>query len=362
MLPMSLVPQEVSADQIGDQVELYALAFGKTDGERVLPWRYRDSPHGASITLLTRDPDGQAVGGYACNGRRVLSHGEFAGVVGETGDVMTHSDHRGKGYFLDLDRRAMELARERKWPLVIGLPNSKSAGIFTSKLGWIGVGAVRPWTFVLHADEAARQERQRAGRLASMGTGWAAWRGSMRRGALRKSFFEKVNVVALPRFTSAVDDLLAQVAPKWAWLQERSAEFLNWRFIDAPSNRFRAHGVFAPNGDLVGYAVVQLPERGSPVGYVVDLLALDDVALAAAMEAALGHLHKMGASVARATAVEGSWWQKQLKFCGFRAPHTNDRKQIIVHLLDPSSPLAVVAQDPTSWYFTDADRDDETCS
>ena len=359
---MSSTPEEVQDGPVHAQVELYAESFGKADGEQVLPWRYTASPHGTSITLLTRDPSGKAVGGYACNGRRVLSRGEFAGVVGETGDVMTHPDHRGKGYFLDLDRKAMELARERGWPVVIGLPNSKSADIFTSKLGWTKVGAVRPWTFVLHSDAAAALERRRAGRLAAFFTWWSAWRGSMRRGHLRKQFFEKVNVVALPRFTSGVDDLLAQVSPQWGWMQERSAEFLNWRYIDAPSQRFRAHGVFAPEGNLVGYAVVQLPERGEAVGWVVDILAQDDVAFAAAMEAALGHLHKMGASVARASAVEGSWLQKKLQRCGFRAPHSQDRKQIIVHLLDSQAPLSVLAQDPKSWYFTDADRDDEYCS
>ena len=344
------------------QVGLYETAFGKADGDQVLPWRYAASPHGPSITLLTRAPGGEPVGAYACNARRVAAAGQDAAVVGETGDVMTHPDHRGKGLFLDLDRRAMQEAAGEGWPCVIGLPNSKSADIFTTKLGWEAVGSIRPWTFVFGAGADARRERRRAGRLASVAVPWTAWRGSMRRGALRKRFFGKINAVAIPRFDAKADELFAQVRERWPWIQERSAAFLNWRFVEAPSQRFRAHGVYAPDGSLRGYAVVQLPERGEAVGWVVDLLAADDVAFAGAMEAALGHLQKVGAAVARATAVEGSWWERELRASGFRAPASDDRKRIIAHVLDEQHPLASAVRRPSDWYFTDADRDDEVCS
>ena len=184
----------------------------------------------------------------------------------------------------------------------------------------------------------------------------------MRRGALRKRFFGKINAVAIPRFDAKADELFAQVRERWPWIQERSAAFLNWRFVEAPSQRFRAHGVYAPDGSLRGYAVVQLPERGEAVGWVVDLLAADDVAFAGAMEAALGHLQKVGAAVARATAVEGSWWERELRASGFRAPASDDRKRIIAHVLDEQHPLASAVRRPSDWYFTDADRDDEVCS
>ena len=32
----------------------------------------------------------------------------------------------------------------------------------------------------------------------------------------------------------------------------RDHEFLNWRFVDAPSGRFRAHGAFDAGGHLRG--------------------------------------------------------------------------------------------------------------
>jgi len=344
-----------------EQAGLYETCFGTTDGERTLRWRYDENPAGMAVSLLTSEGE-RAISGYACQPRRTLSHGDEASLaaVGETGDVMTHPDARGRGVFSELDRRAMEETARQEWPVVFGLPNARSAHIFTGKLGWKEVGAIRPWTFVLAADERAREQRMRAGRLAALATPWAAWRGTMRRGKLRNRAWEKVNTVAIARFDQDVDEISRGVEHGYSWMARRDAAFLNWRFLDAPSGLFRAHGVYEPGGGLVGYVVVQLPRRGEAVGFVVDLLARDDVAFAAAMDAALGHLAKSSAAVARATAIEGSWWERQLRSSGFRAPKAEDKKIIIAYVHDQEHPLGRAALDPSGWYFTDADRDDET--
>ncbi|HJM57282.1 MAG: hypothetical protein CMJ98_10640 [Planctomycetes bacterium] len=342
-----------------EQAALYNRCFGSEEGERVLPWRYDASPHGQALSLLARTASGQAVSGYACSPRRILFRGEVGGTVGQTGDVMTDPEHRGQGVFSDLDRRAMSAAAERGWAFVFGLPNRQSAHIFVEHLGWESVGRIRPYTFVLHADAAARAERMKAGRLAAMATPWRAWRGNMRRGHLRNVAFDTLTSVALPRFDESLEPLMQAVAAQWPWMVERSADYLNWRFIDAPSGRFRAHGVFDTEGAMQAFVVIQLPGDGESVGHVVDLVARDSVAWAGAMEAALGHLDKLGASVARAHAIEGSDWEKRLGSAGFVGSKAEDYKIVIVHHLDESHALAAVARDPASWFFTDGDRDDE---
>lgn len=110
---------------------------------------------------------------------------------------------------------------------------------------------------------------------------------------------------------------------------------------------------------MQAFVVIQLPGDGESVGHVVDLVARDSVAWAGAMEAALGHLDKLGASVARAHAIEGSDWEKRLGSAGFVGSKAEDYKIVIVHHLDESHALAAVARDPASWFFTDGDRDDE---
>lgn len=341
------------------QAALFDACFDRADGADVLPWRYDRGPHGDALcTVVSGDGGDALIASYACGPRRVLSAGEPV-TVGQTGDVMTAPAARGKGLFSGLDRATMARAEEAGLPVVFGLPNRASAHIFTRDLGWEEVGSLRPWTFVLVADEGARAERLKASRLASAFVPWTAWRGTMARGRLRKAFFGKINVVPIARFKEEADSVSAAVAARYPWFIERDHQYLNWRFLDAPSGRFRAHGVYEPGGEMRGWCVVQLPERGETAGYVADIVAVDDEAFAGALEAGLGHLMKAGASVARAHAVVGSEHEGQLRRSGFRAPRADDTRPIIVRVLDEDHAIARIARDPKSWYFTDADRDAE---
>lgn len=349
---------------VADRPALAALfdeCFHRVDGARVLPWRYDAGPHGEALCRVALGAEGGLVASYACSPRIVdAAGGRYT--VGQTGDVMTLPAERGKGRFSALDRAVMEDARARGWPVVYGLPNSASAHIFTRDLGWREVGRVRPWTFVLASDAGARAERMRVGRLAAALVPWACWRGTMRMGRMKDDFFERANVVAMARFKPEVDAVTAAASAAAEWTVRRDHAYLNWRFTDAPSQRFKAHGVYAPSGEMRGYAVVQLPLRGEAVGYVADLVALDRVAFSAAMEAALSHLRKAGASVARAFAIDGSRWQADLRWSGFRAPKAEDSKPVIARILDESHPIAPLALDASRWSFTDADRDAELIS
>ena len=338
------------------QAALFDRCFDRTDGDAVLPWRYDQGPHGAALTTVV-DGDEGVLASYACGPRRLAGEGEV--LVGETGDVMTAPEARGGGLFSGLDRATMASARGAGWPVVFGLPNRASAHIFVRDLGWEEVGQLRPWTFVLVGDAGARAERMKVSRLAAATVPWTAWRGTMARGRLRKRFFERVNVVPIARFKPEADAVADTVAARHPWFIRRDHEYMNWRFVDAPSGRFRCHGVYQPDGSMCGWCVVQLPDRGETAGYVVDLVAVDDVAFAAALEAGLGHLRKAGASVARAHAVVGSSWERDLRGSGFRPSKADDVRPIILHVLDEAHPITSVARQPARWFWTDADRDAE---
>ncbi len=338
------------------QAALFDRCFSREDGGEVLPWRYDQGPHGAALTTVV-DGDEGLLASYACGPRRLAGDREV--LVGETGDVMTAPDARGGGLFSGLDRATMAAARDAGWPVVFGLPNRASAHIFVRDLGWEEVGQLRPWTFVLVGDAGARAERMKVSRLAAATVAWTAWRGTMARGRLRKRFFARCNVVPIARFKPEADAVAETVAARHPWFIRRDHEYMNWRFVDAPSGRFRCHGVYQPDGSMCGWCVVQLPERGETAGYVVDLVAVDDVAFAAALEAGLGHLRKAGASVARAHAVVGSGWEQELKGSGFRPSKADDVRPIIMHVLDEGHPISEVARQPSKWFWTDADRDAE---
>ncbi len=340
------------------QARLFSACFKKPTDARGLAWRYDQNPHGAAISFVQRNAAGSEVSGYACSPRRAIPSGDEsrAATIGETGDVMTHPDWRKRGLFSALDRAAMAESKRLGWPIVFGLPNRRSAHIFL-ELGWERVGTLRPWTFVLRSDGAARAERRKEGRLRALTTGCAARAG--RRARARLAADAEIRSERLDAFPRAVADLSRAIEPRFALMVRRDSDYLDWRFLRGPSGLHRAHGLWR-GADFVGYVVIQVPRPGEAVGYLVDVLAADDAALDAAIELALRELEAAGASLVRATAVDGSWWSSVLERAGFQRPRADNHLTVIAHLQDAAHPLAAAAREPARWYLTDGDRDDET--
>ncbi len=354
---------ETSLCGVGDraeQLDLFGRAFGREVPEGLFSWRYDRGPHGQALSFLTRDGDGRAICGYACSPRRVLLAGVEAesGPLGQTGDVMTDPEWRGRGIFRGLDARCMEEATERGWPAVIGLPNSTSAPLFV-RMGWETVGEVCTHTLPLVADARARAARLGAGRLAAWGAGRAARRaagGRQRWSAeLRRAGIASAELTAFP---AEVGALCAQVGRRFRFMVRRDAEFLDWRYLNAPSGLHRALGFYEAD-DFIGYVVVQVPDARTGIGFLVDLLVADEGRVPLFIGAALDYLVTAGASAARASAVVGSWWEARLGAAGFLPPRRDDRKIIILHPNLAEHALVAAAREPTRWYFTDGDRDDE---
>lgn len=342
------------------QARLFNACFKKRIDERGLAWRYDRSPHGPAASFVTRQAGGEAVSGYACSPRLVLSHGDPSSLVavGQTGDVMTHPDWRKRGLFSALDRAALAEARARGWPVVFGLPNRRSAHIFV-ELGWRAVGRVRTWTCLFRGGFEAREIRAREGR-------WRGWIAGFDVGRCRRarnraaSSARPLEVRHLERFPSEVTGLALRVAGRHALMVRRDADYLNWRFVDNVSRAHRIVGLFDGASVLRGYAVVQPAWHAHSCSYLVDVLGEDEGTEAAAVEAGLAALEAGGAAFAQATAIDGSWWSRRLAASGFLPPSAAHHLAVIVHVLDPGHPLVRVALDPTSWYLTDGDRDDET--
>lgn len=343
-----------------EQARLFNASFKKRIDARGLAWRYDENPHGAALTFVTRPAAGEAVSGYACSPRRAVSFGEESSLalVGETGDVMTHPQWRKRGLFSALDRAAMSAASTAGWPLVFGLPNRRSAHIFL-ELGWRRVGTVRAHVHVFAADAHARERRGREGRLAGWTCGFAA-RSARRARARLAATSGAPRFEPLARFPACVADLSRAVERRFALMVRRDAEYLDWRFLRAPSGLHTVLGAHDAAGALAAYVVVQRPRSGEHHGFLVDVLARDEAHERAAVLAGLELLRTAGASWVEATAVDGSWWHARLAEAGFVAPRAANHLTVIVHVHRPDHPLARAADAPATWYLTDGDRDDET--
>jgi hypothetical protein len=340
-----------------EQARLFDACFKKGASAEELAWRYDRGPHGSALSLLARPPGGEGVSGYACSPRLALSFGDEATLapVGETGDVMTHPAWRKRGIFSGLDRRCMEEAARLGWPLAFGLPNRRSAHIFL-ELGWEEIGRVRPYSFYLRSDAAARALALRHGRLRALCLPWRAARCRAARARLARGGFRTERLARFPAQTLA---LARAVERRFAFMVRRDPAYLDWRFLDNPSGLHDALGLYR-GSELAAVAVVQRPRAGEQQGFLVDVLAPDKDALAAALAASLLRLEEAGASVVEATALDGSWWRGVLLGAGFQAPRADNHLCVILHPHAAAHPLVAAARDTAGWYFTDGDRDDAT--
>jgi len=241
---------------------------------------------------------------------------------------------------------------------VFGLPNRRSGHIFL-ELGWKEAGTLRPWTFLLGAGSSARAVRASEGRLRRWLAPIHARRCAKSRERLARSV-EGWSLRPLERFPAEVEALSLRVAKRFTWMVRRDPAYLAWRFLETPAGRHRAFSIHHKDGAFRGYVVVQPPRPGENVGYLVDLLADEEPAVAAGISGALTELEQLGARAVRATAVDGSWWRGRLEEAGFLPPKPENHLSVIVHVHDPAHPLAQAALDASRWYLTDGDRDDET--
>ncbi|MFN9786096.1 MAG: GNAT family N-acetyltransferase [Planctomycetia bacterium] len=339
-----------------EQARLSGRCFKKPVTAEALAWRYDQSPHGASIALVSGPVGTDAVCGYACGPRLVVPRGRRtdAATVGETGDVMTHPSWRKLGLFRALDARAMQEARARGWPFVYGLPNRRSAHIFL-QMGWRQAGTIRAHTHWLESGTRARSLRRREGRWRALTTPFSAWLGARARQALDAGATQAVEWSSFP---SEIEPLVLRLEAAHALVLRRDPAWLDWRFFRGPSRAFRAFGVLR-SGALVGWFVLQKPSVDG-LAWLVDAGALDEQAWSALGAQALRIAREAGACAVRANAIDGSPWAARLAAFGFQPPRARDHLSVIVHLHDEGHPVAREALDASRWWFTDADRDDET--
>lgn len=346
-------------DERDVQVALFNRCFDKKVDEGNLAWRYDESPAGRSVCVLLRAPDGQPVCGFSYSPRVFLPWGDASAAApcGQQGDVMTDPDWRKRGIASQVWGRCEEETRAQGWPMNWGYPNRRSASVFR-KLGWKTVGVIRPLSFFLRVDAATKAERFKDGRLRALLLPLAVRQSRRRRLALRALAGDGWEARPWTEFPEEVGELSRRVEPRFALMVRRDKAFLDWRIVRAPSGAHRPFGIYR-DGELAGYVVVQPPQDDGIVGWVVDLLAPEPWAVAAALSTGLDELEHAGASVLRASAVDGSWWAEQLLGAGFCAPKPENHLFVYTFPLQAEHPVLDAASDASEWYLCDADRDDD---
>jgi GNAT superfamily N-acetyltransferase len=146
--------ERVSKQRLQDIKLLYRECFSEEVQIDFLEKKYNTEVFGANnIGYIAYDKSGNPAAYYGVFPCRAQIKNQTY-LCAQSGDTMTHPNHRGKGLFVSLAKASYQLARESGIKFVFGFPNENSYHGFVKKLGWIhkenlNVYKLRVFTFPL---------------------------------------------------------------------------------------------------------------------------------------------------------------------------------------------------------------------
>jgi len=127
--------ERITKDSLKDLLPLYRLSFHKRYHIEYIQQKFDTLPFGAEYMGYIAYYNKIAVACYAVFPCRMAYMGKTI-LAAQSGDTMTHPDHRKKGLFIQLALKTFELSKENGIKLIFGFPNDNSYNGFIEKLSW----------------------------------------------------------------------------------------------------------------------------------------------------------------------------------------------------------------------------------
>jgi hypothetical protein len=241
-------------------LELMRAVWGETamtDAER--RWWFDGNPRGGGIVSVARD-GGELLG--------TAAHSVFRWRIAGKERLVTYSVHaavrpgaRGRFVFPSLERINAEAAAELGAEVAFAFPNAASGRILVRRHGYHAFPPLRAWARVLSPLAPVRHLRGRPGPAPALKEPLA----DARR-------YRSVRVVPLERFGTVTDEAYARASSGWGSHLVRSADHLNWRYLDAPWG-YRAFASIR-DGQVSGWSVLRVKRHaGAALAVIADLVA-----------------------------------------------------------------------------------------
>ena len=233
------------ADAVPQLCDLFARTFGRTITPQFLRWRYLENPTAGVLAAIAKT-DGEAVASYSASPVNLVQNDRLLRVALSM-TTMTDPRFAGRGLFTTLAARVYEGMLAERYDAVIGFPNTNSYAPFIRRLAWKPIYEIPTMSAPVASNH--RQAAIPAG-------------------------VERDDQFLLAGYDQLRSDELIATA--------RSLEYLQWRYVRHPTNRYRTYSI--PEGPHRAYCV--LKPYGPNAIDVVDLQA-DDAAAANILLAAV---------------------------------------------------------------------------
>ena len=308
---------------------------------RRFDWLYRQCPHGvATVWVAEESGSGKLVGAATVFPRRVHFDGSSRnGFV--LGDFCVSANYRSLGLAIQLQRKCLESIRNGAFAVGFDLPSKSMLAIYR-RLGSAPSGQMLRMARVLRTEGkiAAKVKSETATLILSKAANALL---KLQGGSLEIKSGISVEIQQ-GRCGKEFTDLSYGVGDRLGTCVERSAEYLNWRYLDHPQRKYEILAA-RRQGRLEGY--LTLCQEG-PVATLVDWFGRDPLELRKDLiRGMLALLNTRGCESVQVAVLESHTYRGDLQSLGFRPRE--------------SSPVifwgGAVQQPNRNWLLMDGDRE-----
>jgi GNAT superfamily N-acetyltransferase len=340
----SIRPASLEADR-SLLTELLSRNLNPDAGGARFDWLYLRNPHGFARVWIAVDLvcDG-IVGAAAAFPRKLCKAGSSC--LGQVlGDFCVDPQYRSLGLALQLQRACLEQVSSPCSVLSYDFPSDRMMAIYR-RMRLAPMGQMVRWSKPLQAErkmcELVRSPALARG-LAAPINKLLVWR-DKRSASNHEWLIEEHRGACGDEFTR----LARSIGSRYGTCIERSADYLNWRFLGHPLARYQF--LTARRGkELLGYLIFS---QTADDAKIVDLFGIDNAAMWTALLAhAVSLLRSLGTIAVSMPALASNPWVGLLKGLGFRP-----RESCPVVSYTSGKDTTPDAE-ASSWFLTDGDRE-----
>jgi hypothetical protein len=345
-MALKVRPGDLVADR-STVVELMSRYVNPAYDRRRFEWLYLDNPGGRGRLWMAVDgATGEIVGTAGASPRRLVVEGR--GITGWVlADFCVADTHRSLGPALQLQRACLEDLAADGALLCYDFPSRTMEAVYR-RLGVAARPRLLRFARPLRVQERLARRWPHAGIGRSLG--WLADRVLAR---LARPGQEDATVAVAPHAGLCGPEFSAlaeRTRGAYRVCVERSAGYLNWRYLQNPIER---HEVLCArvDGALVGYSVLS---GGPGASTVVDLFGVPDLEVFdALLRHAVARLAARGADTVSVAMLESHPAAALMRRLRFRPRGDSP----VVLYAPPGSPLSAEVVQPAGWFLTHGDRD-----
>lgn len=309
-------------------------------------WMYLANPVGPAVVVGAKHR-GRLVSSFAIAPKLMqLPDGER--IVGKTMDMFTHPEYQGLGLMSKVAGAAFDAAAEEGMGALFVTPSSSSYPIFKKKYRYREDFEVVYRAHILRPGRLVAWKLPAAGKLVGRFLD-RAWDAASR--LLSRRLPKDYSMVLDTSFGEVEEVLWRRVAVDYGVATVRSAEYLNWRYVDHVDN-YTVIKLYAQR-QLVGFIVLKKTlRRGMSVGEIVDYICIrgDTRTFNLLVHCALEHFRSRSVVICEAWVIPSSRQEREFIRAGLWY-----RRATIKFLLDPNFPSPV---ENDTWLLTQGDGND----